>query len=197
MIAMSLLSAFRKHIENVAGLTNEAWDDLEQIITVTRFKSGSLYLEAGSKTVNEAFLLEGILRGFYLSYEGTEINVSFFQDGSVLPPHHIRTKNHMSLLNLEALSDAVMAEFDADVFTSLRYKHPCLMKYGNAVVEQELDYKTGREIFLLTKNAEEKYMTFREIYPGLENQIPQYHIASYLGITPVSLSRIRKNLARR
>jgi CRP-like cAMP-binding protein len=68
------------------------------------------------------------------------------------------------------------------------------MKYGNVIVERELEYKTQKEILLLTKNAEERYKTFREMYPGLENYISQYQIASYLGITPVSLSRIRKGL---
>jgi len=70
------------------------------------------------------------------------------------------------------------------------------MTFGNVIVERELEYKTQKEI-LLTKNAEERYMTFREMYPGLEKFISQYHIASYLGITSVSLSRIRKNLATR
>ncbi len=194
---MSLISAFRSHIEELAGLTGEAWMDLEQIIEVTGYQGSAFYLEEGKRTTSEVFLLKGILRGFYRSYEGSEINVSFFQDGSVLPPHYIRTKNQLSLLNIQALTEVTLAEFNAETFTSLRYKHPCLMKYGNRVVEQELEYKTRREIFLLTKSAEEKYRVFREIHPGLENKIPQYHIASYLGITPVSLSRLRKNLSGR
>jgi len=70
------------------------------------------------------------------------------------------------------------------------------MKYGNIIVERELDYKTRREILLLTKSAEERYLEFRVMYPGLENYISQYHIASYLGITPVSLSRIRNSAVK-
>lgn len=194
---MSLISAFRVHIEKLAGLTEDAWRDLEQIIEVTEHQHSAYYLEEGKRTTSEVFLLKGVLRGFYRTYEGSEINVSFFQDGSVLPPHYIRTRNQLSLLNIQALSKVTLAEFNADTFTSLRYKHPCLMRYGNRVVELELEYKTRREIFMLTKSAEEKYKVFREVHPGLENRIPQYHIASYLGITPVSLSRLRKNLSGR
>jgi CRP-like cAMP-binding protein len=91
----------------------------------------------------------------------------------------------------------VVAEFNTDQFSALRYKHESLMSYGNVIVERELEYKTQREILLLTKNAEERYKTFREMYPGLENYISQYHIASYLGITPVSLSRIRNTMVKK
>lgn len=89
-----------------------------------------------------------------------------------------------------------MVEFKTEKFTALRYKHESLMTYGDIIVGRELDYKTRREILLLTKSAKERYLEFSVMYPGLENYISQYHIASYFSVIPISLSRIRLNVAR-
>ncbi len=184
----------KKHIEEIALLSSEAWIDLEYIVHISELKTEEFLFREGSRAMDEAFLVRGVLRAFYRSYDGGEVNVAFYRESNVLPPHYFRTKNGISNLNIQALSDVVVAKFNTDQFSALRYKHESLMKYGNVIVERELEYKTQREILLLTKNAEERYKTFREIYPGLESYISQYHVASYLGITPVSLSRIRKSL---
>jgi CRP-like cAMP-binding protein len=185
---------FKAHISGLAPLSEEAWLDLKEILFISEIGEGDYLVKEGRNMVDEVFVLEGILRAFYDSFEGNEVNVAFFQEGSVLPPHYIRTRDNRSHLNIQALSRTVYAGFNAQDFTALRYKHDCLMKYGNAIVEKDLAYKNEREILLLTKTAEERYMAFREWYPQLENSVPQYHIASYLGITPVSLSRIRRKL---
>jgi len=70
-------------------------------------------------------------------------------------------------------------------------KHPALNRVGRILVEHAWIGKERRETQLIMLNASERYRAFREEYPGLEQRIPQYHIASYLGITPVQLSRIR------
>ena len=177
-------------------MSSEAWREMENIVQVTELQNEDFLCKEGEKVYNEAFLFKGILRGYYRSFEGEEINVQFFTPGTILTPTYIRSWNNVSNINIQALSDAEIGGFNAEQFTSLRYKHGSLMKYGHVVVEREVAYKTEREILLLTKNAEERYKAFHKMYPGLENYISQYHIASYLGITPVSLSRIRKSLAK-
>jgi CRP-like cAMP-binding protein len=184
----------KKHIDGIALMTSEAWNELQNIVRISEIKNEEFLFKEGTKASDEAFLVRGILRSFYRAYDGEEVNVAFYTENTVLPPHYFRTKNGVSHLNIQALSDAVVAVFNTDQFSALRYKHESLMKYGNVIVERELEYKTQKEILLLTQNAEERYKTFREMYPGLENYISQYQIASYLGITPVSLSRIRKGL---
>ena len=192
-----LILELKKHIDAIALLNSDAWVELENIVHLTEVKNEDFLVKEGALEMNEVFLVRGILRSFYRSYDGEEINVAFYTEKNVLPPHYFRTKNSISHLNIQALSDVVVAEFNADQFSALRYRHESLMSYGNVIVERELEYKTQREILLLTKNAEERYKTFREMYPGLENYISQYHIASYLGITPVSLSRIRNSMVKK
>lgn len=171
-----------------------AWTKFEQILRISDLKKEDFFVREGAPATDEVYLARGILRAFYRSYEGEEVNVAFFRAKDILPPHYFRTKNRISQLNIRALTDALVVKFDSVMFTELRLKHDSLYKYGNLIVERELDYKTQREILLLTKSAEERYQAFRAFYPGLENFISQYHVASYLGITPVSLSQIRKYL---
>jgi CRP-like cAMP-binding protein len=188
------LLALKKHVDGIASLSSEAWNDLAGIVLISEIKNEGFWAEEGKRTMDEAFLVRGILRAFYRSHEGGEVNVAFYTANQVLPPHYFRTKNGISQLNIQALSEVEVAAFHTEQFSTLRYEHESLMKYGNVIVERELEYKTQREILLLTQNAVQRYKTFREMYPGLENQVSQYHVASYLGITPVSLSRIRKSL---
>ena len=190
-----ILREFKDHIDGIALLTSEAWTELEQIVRISEIGNEEFLVREGARATNEVYIARGILRAFYRSYDGEEVNVAFHTENNVLPPQYFRTKDSISHQNIHALTDVLVVEFNADQFSALRYKHESLLRYGNVIVERELEYKTQREILLLTKSAEERYQAFREIYPGLENGISQYHIASYLGITPVSLSRIRKSLA--
>lgn len=189
-----ILQGLKDHIDEFALLSADAWNELEQIVRISDLKNEDFLVREGGLATDEVYLARGILRAFYRSYDGEEVNVAFFTENHILPPHYFRTKNRISQLNIQALSDAIIVKFDSVQFTDLRVKHESLFKYGNLVVERELDNKTQREILLLTKSAEERYQAFRELYPGLENYISQYQVASYLGITPVSLSRIRKSL---
>ncbi len=191
-----IFQGLKHHIDEIAAMSNDAWTDLEGIVQISEIENEELFVSEGGNTSSEVYLASGILRAFYHSSAGEEVNVAFYTENKILPPHYFRTKNNRSDLNIQALSKSMVVEFDAVQFTALRYKHSSLMKYGNIVVERELQYKTQRELLLLTKSAEERYLAFRSFYPGLENRISQFHIASYLGITPVSLSRIRKSMSK-
>jgi CRP/FNR family transcriptional regulator, anaerobic regulatory protein len=189
--------SFKKQIDKVNPVSQKIWDELKTILVSRELKKGEYIVKENQKYHQEIFVHEGIVRGFYRSDAGDEFNVVFYQDNEMVIPNVSRTKNERSNINLQALIPAIIFEIDQDAMKTLRFKYQELYVYGNQVQENELDRKTQREISLLVKNAEERYMTFRNMYPHLENKISQYHIASYLGITPVSLSRLRKNLAKK
>lgn len=80
-----------------------------------------------------------------------------------------------------------------DTFESLYKRHRCWETLGRKLAEGLYIKKEMKERLLLMNTAEERYLQFLKEFPGLEKRVPQYHIASYLGITPVSLSRIRSS----
>ena len=189
-----ILFTFKKHIESICSLSDTSWNELINIITFRTLKKDEFIVRENQLYGNEVFIHTGIIRGFYCSETGNVYNVVFYRNGEIVIPCSNRSKNGKSNINLQVLSDSEIIEMDQEAFKKLRFKYHDIYVYGNLVQEKELNRKTEREIAMLVKSAEERYIIFRKEYPNIENSISQYHVASYLGITPVSLSRLRKNL---
>ncbi|MCB0279690.1 MAG: Crp/Fnr family transcriptional regulator [Calditrichaeota bacterium] len=86
--------------------------------------------------------------------------------------------------------------FSYKAFRDLFERHRCFERFLLTVMEQEWIKKERHDIRMVTNDAKTNYQIFRSDFPDLEMQIPQYHIASYLGITPIQLSRIRADLTK-
>lgn len=94
----------------------------------------------------------------------------------------------------EALENCKMLRFNAHELRSFILAEDSLSRLYIRALEESLSYKISRENSLLVHSATERYTEFKKLYPTLEGRVNQYHIASYLGVTPESLSRIRRNL---
>ena len=101
-----------------------------------------------------------------------------------------------SALSFQALVPAKIISFSYKEFKALFDNYRCLETLLLRILEQLWIKKEKHDIHMVTNDATTNYLIFRNEYPNLENQIPQYHIASYLGITPIQLSRIRAKLAK-
>ncbi|WP_149276257.1 Crp/Fnr family transcriptional regulator [Pareuzebyella sediminis] len=156
------------------------------------FKSGVLLFKPNQPNDSEYILLNGIARTFLLNTEGDETTLSFFEDHSVLPPYVTRTANGKSLLYCEIITDCTFARINAKAFESLMIDNLEIRDFGNTVLRQELLNKVHKEIRMASWSAKERLAQFRKDFSMLENKIPHPMIASYLGITNVSLSRLRK-----
>ncbi len=182
-------------------LINKVWPILEasldlvaNLIEVETYEKGDLFIDRGKKNNKEYFVFQGVCRSFLLSPEGDEVTISYFLEGSVLSPNKTRTFDKISRLNFQALTDLTVASMDADAFEHLMINYVDIREFGNTVLQQELQVKVEKEIGLASLNAKERLIQFREKYHFLENLISHIDIASYLGITNISLSRLRKDL---
>lgn len=95
------------------------------------------------------------------------------------------------MISIQALEDCTLLVFPEAEFTQLRYQYPDLRIFGSKIIETELVRKSRKEIILATQKFSDLYAFFQEAYPDLEQRVPQYYIASYLGVDPVSLSRMK------
>jgi len=102
-------------------------------------------------------------------------------------------KGEASAFSIEAMEDSVVIEISYDLLKELMDTSPMWERFVRTSVERLYIRKEERERELLCYSALERYQAFLLKYPGLEKRIPQYHIASYLGISPVSLSRLLRN----
>ncbi len=184
----------RPLINKVSPVSEGSLDLVNDLIVIEVYEKGDVFIDRGKRNNKEYFVFEGVCRSFLLSPEGEEITISFFLEGSVLSPNKTRTANQISHLNFQALTKLTVASMNADKFEQLMINHIDIREFGNMVLQNELLAKVEKEIGLASLNAKERLILFRKKYHFLENLISHVDIASYLGITNISLSRLRKVL---
>jgi len=184
----------RPLVNKVSPVSEGSLDLMSDLIVVEVYEKGDMFIDRGKKNNKEYFVYEGVCRSFLLSPEGEEITISYFLEGGVLSPNKTRTANQLSHLNFQALTKLTVASLNADKFEQLMINHIDIREFGNMVLQSELLAKVEKEIALASLNAKERLILFREKYHFLENLISHVDIASYLGITNISLSRLRKGL---
>jgi CRP-like cAMP-binding protein len=135
----------------------------------------------------------GIIRGFYRNNEAVEYNKHFFINPCFIGGYASLITGTPNQIIQQALSDSTIqvAKF-ADI-QNLYQTCPDIERGARILAEQFFVQKEQREIEIVLLDADKRYQIFQRNFPQLEQQIPQYHIASYLGITPTQLSRIRRN----
>ncbi len=184
----------RPIINKVSPVTEMSLDLICDLIKVEVYDKGEVFIDRGKKNNKEYFVYEGVCRSFLPSPEGEEVTISYFLEGGVVSPNKTRTANQISHLNFQALTKLTVASLNADKFEQLMINHIDIREFGNMVLQYELLAKVEKEIALASLNARERLILFREKYHFLENLISHVDIASYLGITNISLSRLRREL---
>lgn len=155
--------------------------------------SGEDWICEGDQGDAILFVAEGLLRSYYISPKGEEVNKHFFLAGSLAAPLTSLVTGAPSPVYIGALESSRILQARYRDVLSLYEEYPVLNKVGRVAVELAWVAKERRETQLIMLDARQRYRAFQEEYPGLERRIPQYQVASYLGITPVQLSRIRKS----
>ena len=181
-------------ISNVRPISEASLDLITSLIEIETYVKGDSFINIGKKNNKEYFVFQGVCRSFVLSPDANEVTISYFLEGEVLSPNKTRTANQLSQLNFQALTELTIGSMNADKFEQLMIDHIDIREFGNSVLQRELLSKVEKEIGLASLNAKERLNLFREKYHSLENLISHVDIASYLGITNISLSRLRKEL---
>lgn len=164
---------------------------LFQIHTLNR---GEFFVRAGDVPQTIGFVISGILRLYYADADGNELTKSFCAENSFLAAYSALLMRQPSRLFIQALEDAKLLIADYSAYRSLSESQMSLQQLNCKIAEFFFIKKERRESALLLDDAKTRYLSFLEEYPGLEARLKQHHIASYLGMTPVTLSRIRAQL---
>ena len=163
---------------------------------VTELNKNHHIIGEGKSNHSEYVLISGIVHRFNISDKGDMVTTGFYLSKSVIMPHFVRTNNGKSIFGLQTLTDVVLAEISVLDLDYLRYTNKEYMEFGQRIITAELARTFYNEAILRCFNAKERLTTFRKQFPNLENLVPHNVIASYLGITNVSLSRLRNELAK-
>lgn len=163
----------------------------KKIVTLER---GEYFLMAGDVPQYIGFVISGLLRLFYIDNDGVEINKHFCVENTLAISYSAFLQREESKFYVQALEDAKLLVIDHETYTDLLNGHICWQIVARKLAQMLFILKEKREFEFLLNNAQQRYLQFLKDYPNLENRLSQYHIASYLGITPESLSRIRSSL---
>jgi len=160
------------------------------------FEKGSLFLESG-KMANEYYLIEkGLLRAYVHDFSGSEITTDFYTIGEISIEVSSLFQRIPTNENIIALTNGSAWKIEFETFQELYNKMECFREWGRAWMSEQLFISKQRSIEMLNKSATERYLILLNDKPQIIKQAPLKHIASYLGITDTSLSRIRKGIFR-
>lgn len=157
-----------------------------------RLNPGDYFVRAGEPSTELAFVNSGILRFFYQTASGKEFNKSFSTANQFAAAYSAFLTGAPARFSIQALEETHLLVGELNAVIALFDKDRCWEKLGRLLAEQLYIKKETREAEFMLDDAKTRYLRFQESYPGLETRIAQYHVASYIGITPVMLSRIRK-----
>ena len=132
-------------------------------------------------------------RSYYIDEKGNDTTKLFMRENEFLIGEALFMEESLEVF--EAVETMKCLRFDAKTFKDILLSDPVLVRSYIAMLEQTIRYKMRREYAFQCLNATERYLEFQKAYPNIEDRLPQNLIASYLGVTKESLSRIRKNLS--
>ena len=171
-------------------------DTLERIVMLSTFRiieKGTLLRSIGDSTDTAALVLDGMARCYYIDGDGNDITRGFSVKGTLCMDDGMFGYPE-SLTEWETLTDTTLMVFNVGEIKTLIYENDALKNTYIQLLENALKYKIYRENGFLVENASERYIHFRKMFPEICRTVKQQYIATYLGIAPESLSRIKKSL---
>jgi CRP-like cAMP-binding protein len=180
-------------IESIITLDRIEKQALEQILRFKRLKKLDLLLSEGDVCANFYFISSGCFRTFQ-TVEGEERTVRFFFEGDWYANFESLHSGTASPESFQSLLAGDVIYFSKNDIELIYQNHPRLEKVGRFFAERAVTNIHKRNTALISQTAEERYLALLETHPDIIEQIPQYHVASYLNLRPESLSRIKRRL---
>jgi CRP-like cAMP-binding protein len=189
------MEALLTYISSLSPLEQECLDRIASLFSPFQLKKGENFIKSGQVAKRLGFLQSGIVRAFYRADNGEEYNKHFFTAPAFIGGFASLISGKPNYIIQQAMVDCDVLVADYQKFTALYDVFPSLERAARRLGEMLYIDKEKREVEIVLLDAEARYIKFQQEYKALEQQIPQYHIASFLGITPTQLSRIRRKLA--
>ena len=174
--------------------------DIELLIPILQTKSvkKNAYLsKQGEVSRNVYFLLSGFFRMYYVDREGVEINYRFADKANFIVDFQSFLTEKPSHFYWQAMQDSRLLVLPNESIQKIYSLSPAWNNFGRLLAEHVYLQLNERVELLLFMNPEERYVHLQKSQPELISKVSQFHLASYLGIKPESLSRIRKRLSKK
>jgi CRP-like cAMP-binding protein len=188
------LTQIATYFQNFSTLTSSDLSVINSIFYTSSVKKNECFIEAGEIPDKFGLVITGLFRYFYIDSNGKEYTKYFALENDLLISYSAILLRETSNFYIEALENSEILIASFKKFNDLTEDNLTWQKIARRLIERQYIKKEKREYQFLFDDAETRYQHFLEEYPGLIDRVKHYHIASYLGITPVALSRIRKKI---
>jgi CRP-like cAMP-binding protein len=188
------IESFKRAVERQVSVPESEWDYVVPLLKECCFEKNAYLVRAGEVAGSFFFIITGLVRFFYLTEDGREFNKHFAMENRYAGSFHSMVLHEPSGFSIQAIEKTQTLVLPNHLLSELYERHACWERMGRSNAERLVLIKEAREKELLLDSLEVRYRRFLQEYPGLVDRIPQYHIASYLGVTPVALSRVRRKI---
>lgn len=169
---------------------------MSKVFTYDELKKEEYFIRKGEFAKEIAFLEVGIVRAYYINGDGKEYNKTFFSAPSIIGSYASLISKQRNAVAQQALTDCKIWKASFLKIEELSEGNWEIERLRRIIAEGYFLSNEKKEIEMALLDADKRYLILQNEYPGIELEIPQYHIASYLGISATQLSRIRKKMAR-
>ncbi|GGF23548.1 Crp/Fnr family transcriptional regulator [Hymenobacter cavernae] len=188
------MKEFLEYISQLGSLNEQQISLLSQKATSVSLRKGDYFLEAGTIGQRVGFVVEGVFRVCHYTDQGEEVTHYFIEERRMIMDVRGLVENNASPYHVQAVTDCQLLVFSAQDWRNLSATIAGWDAIVHKIIAKTLSQKLERIVPMLAQDAMTRYTSFMEKYPQLVNRVPLAYLASYLGITQSSLSRVRKNI---
>ena len=194
---MSEFHRLRTYLERRATFTEEDFAFLEPLFLPRTFRAGEFFQRAGDAVTHGAFVATGCLRKYIIDAKGKEHIVQFAPENWWVGEGPGVAPGTLAQYSIDAIEDSTLLLFDAASHQRAIQHIPAYAAGFRDGLQRHAVAKEQRIADALSASAEDRYEEFLRQYPSIALRVPQFMLASYLGVSPETLSRIRKNRSRK
>lgn len=192
-----MYEVFQQYLADKISLTGAEASRIREFAIIKKIRKRQYLLQEGDIWRYDAFIAKGCLRSYSIDEDGVEHIIGFGIENWWIGDRESLLSGQPSRFNIDAVEDSVVILFTHGNFERLCTTIPAFGQLINQILQRSFIASQNRIQAALSYTAEEKYRNFLDKYSAFANRLPQTMIASYLGITPETLSRVRKNASRK
>lgn len=185
------------YLSEILEIPKEAVSHCSNFYEPKKVVKNEFLLQEGEVCNGTYFVEKGLLRMYSIDKNGKEHIIQFAPEKWLISDRSSLYFNEKSKYYIEAVEDSEVLLLKNDFFSNINASFPNSAGNNDLLLQKHIRNLQNRVNSLLAETAEERYMNFIKMYPDILLRVPQWMVASYLGITPESLSRVRKELARK
>lgn len=190
---MNHFDSLRQRLHELAPLTDDQWLRFASIVEPVSYSKHDFLIQAGQLENYIHYIAKGMVR-LSLNNDGKDISLDFIFSHNFVSAYSSFLTGQASAFTIQALTDVQTYRFSRTNLSYLYDESHQAERIGRVIAEQAFLRKTSREVLFLTSTAKQRYVQLLEQNPILVQTISVKHLASYLGIEPESLSRIRREV---